>query len=420
MNVLFILADALRPDRLHCYGNPFPTSPTIDRLAAEGVLFTDVIANANHTVPGLVSGFTGLYAVSHGIADQAAFQQWKDRWQGRRTPFHVLQEHDYTIAGDDPEFYGPLGFHLQGREVEPALRRYGHEKLFLWHRSEETHLPYDPPPPYDSAFLPPGFAVGSGLAERLKVVRSSIIVHKPGLVSKLESGARDAIEREGYRRTVGIAQFSPEERPAIVALYDGCVRMLDEEIAGYLAVLEELNLLDQTLIVLTSDHGEQLLERGAVGHSSCSLEGNLYDENIRIPLILRAPGRLPQGRVVGSQVSQVDIMPTIFDVLGLPAPGPVDGRSLVPLIRDPGADWREEACAETSPCGWQSLPDDRRLIQCIRRPPWKLIRYWDPAAGERYELFNLSEDPGECRDVYAERPEIAGPLREKLARRAGF
>jgi arylsulfatase A-like enzyme len=246
-------------------------------------------------------------------------------------------------------------------------------------------------------------------------VRSSIIVHKPGLVSKLESGARDAIEREGYQRTVGIAQFSPDERPAILALYDGCVRMLDDEIAGYLAVLEELKLLDETLIVLTSDHGEQLLERGAVGHSSCSLEGNLYDENIRIPLILRAPGRLPQGCVVGRQVSQVDIMPTIFEVLGVPMPGPVAGRSLVPLAHDPGGDWLEEAYAETSPCGWQSLADDRRLIHCIRRPPWKLIRYHAPGAGERFELVNLSDDPGECRDVYAGHPEIAGPLREKLA-----
>ena len=87
MKVLFILADALRADRLHCCGNPWPTSPTIDRLAAEGVRFTNVIANANHTVPGLVSAFTGLYVTAHGIRDQASFSNWCDPGAGDARPF---------------------------------------------------------------------------------------------------------------------------------------------------------------------------------------------------------------------------------------------------------------------------------------------------------------------------------------------
>lgn len=416
MNVLFILADALRADRLHCCGNPWSTSPTIDRLAADGVLFTSVIANANHTVPGLVSAFTGLYVTEHGIRDQATFSNWRTLWCGRRTPFHVLREDGYEVAGDDPEFYGPLGFDRGGRELTATLQSLAAADFFLWHRSEETHLPYDPPPPWDTAFLPPDFAVSASLAERMRAVRSYVLVHRPGLVSKLESGAPDAIEREGYQRTVGIATFAPEERPAILALYDGCVRMLDDEIDGYLKRLSELGILDQTLIVLTSDHGEQLLERGAVGHSSCSLEGNLHDENLRIPLLLYCPSRLPRGRTIDRQVSQVDIMPTIMELLGLPMPGPAAGRSLLPMIHGQAADFVEEAYAETSPCGWQALPTDRRVMWCIRRPPWKFIRYHDPDGGDREELFDIRRDPRETENRIQQEPGVVAPLREALDR----
>jgi len=414
VNVLFILADALRADRLHCCGNPQPTSPTIDRLANEGVLFRNVTANSNHTVPGLVSLFTGLYVVSHGIGDQAAFREWRQRWRGRHTPFHVLREAGYQVAGDDPEFYGALGYDAGGRDVHAALDELAARPFFLWHRSEETHLPYDPPPPWDTAFLPPGWAISPSLDERLKVVRRSLIVHRPGLVSRQESGPADAIQREGYERTVGVGAFDPAERPALLALYDGCVRMLDTEIAGYVDHLARLGILDRTLVVITSDHGEQLLERGAVGHSSCSLEGNLYDENIRVPLVLRCPALLPQGKVVDRQVSQVDVMPTLVELLGLAMPGPCEGRSLLPLVRDPAAAFAEEAYAETSPCGWQALDDDRRMIRCVRRPPWKLIQYLEPPAGPDYELFNLAGDPGETRNLAPIRPDMLAVLREKL------
>jgi arylsulfatase A-like enzyme len=420
MKVLFILADALRADRLHCCGNPWPTSPTIDRLAAEGVRFTNVIANANHTVPGLVSAFTGLYVTAHGIRDQASFSNWCESWRGRRTPFHVLRENGYQVAGDDPEFYCALGFERNGRDVNATLGQLAQQEFFLWHRSEETHLPYDPPPPWDTAFLPPKFVISPSLAERLQVVRKSLLVHKPGLVSKLESGARDAIERDGYQRTVGIATFTPEERPALLALYDGCVRMLDQEIAGYLGRLRELGILEDTLIVVSSDHGEQLLERGAVGHSSCSLEGNLYDENLRIPLLLHCPALLPRGRTIQRQVSQVDIMPTIVELLGLSMPGPVAGRSLVPLIHGRATDFVEEAYAETAPCGWQALDTDRRMMWCVRRPPWKLVRYHDPQNGDRAELFNIQLDAGEQHNGLSQPPEIGAGLDALLDRWCGI
>jgi len=418
MNVLFIIADALRADRLHCCDNPHETSPVIDRLAGDGVLFTNLIANANHTIPALISAFTGQYVVTHGIRNQESFQSWSDLWKGRRTPFHVLRDHGYLIAGDDPQVYAPLGFDAGSRDVQANLRQLADRRFFLWHRTEETHLPYDPRPPYDTAYLPDDFVMTDSLRERLQVLMTSIVVHKPGLTARLELGGADAIEVEGYQRTLGIAEFDARDRPAILGLYDGCVKMLDEEIERYLNLLEQLGLLENTIVVLTSDHGEQLLERGAVGHSSCSLEGNLYDENIRVPLFLRCPSVLPKGKVIGRQVSQVDIMPMLFEILDLEMPKRVDGRSLLPLILGQGGEkgpfLREEAYAETSPCGWQALDDDQRMIWCIRQPPWKLIKYFDPQAGETYELFNLEDDPQETQNIVDRHRGVGQMLREKL------
>jgi len=414
MNVLFIFADALRADRLHCCGNPQQTSPAIDRLAADGVLFANVVANANHTVPALISALTGRYVVSHAIRNQLTFQNWSELWQGRRTPLHVLRENGYLVAGDDPQVYAPLGFDTGGRDLRSNLRKHAGRQFFIWHRTEETHLPYDPRPPYDTAFLPKGFMITDSLRKRLQVVKTSLVIHKPGLKARLESGGADAIEVEGYQRTLGISEFDAADRPAILALYDGCVRMLDEEIQRYLDLLEQLGLLENTIVVLTSDHGEQLLERGALGHSSCSLEGNLYDENIITPLILRCPAVLPKGRVVDRQVSQVDIMPTLMDILNLEMPQPLDGQSLLPLILGGESDSREEAYAETSPCGWQALDDDRRMIWCIRRPPWKLIKYSDPPAPDRYELFNLEDDPAEKQDLVESHAQTVAELTRKL------
>lgn len=414
MNMLFIVADALRADRLHCCGNPRETSPVIDRLAGDGVLFTNVIANANHTIPALISAFTGQYVTTHGIRDQNTFQSWNDLWKGRRTPFHVLRDHGYLIVGDDPQVYAPLGFDTGSRDVQADLCQLADRQFFLWHRTEETHLPYDPKPPYDTAYLPDDFVMTDSLRERLQALKTSIVVHKPGLTARLELGGADAIEVEGYQRTLGIAEFDTRDRPAILGLYDGCVRMLDEEIDRYLSLLEQLGVLQNTIVALTSDHGEQLLERGAVGHSSCSLEGNLYDENIRVPLILRCPAVLPKGKVIDRQVSQVDIMPTLFEILGLEMPKPVDGRSLLPLILGQKTDSPKEAYAETSPCGWQALDDDQRMIWCVRQPPWKLIKYFDPEAGDTYELFNLEDDPEEKQNIADRNPSIGLMLREIL------
>jgi arylsulfatase A-like enzyme len=421
-NVLFILADALRSKNLHCYGYPKETSPNIDKLASEGVLFKNAIACSNHTLPGMVSLFTGMYPTTHGIDSPRNLANWEKLWEGWITPLDELNKRGHLTVGPDKWAYGRLNYKIEIKNPLDFISKNKDKDFFLWYRIAITHLPYNPSPPYDKMFLPKGYKMSEATLKKLGVVKSKTIIHKPGLISQVESGDPNLLEApddgtaKEYPRTVGIINLSEEDRIPIVALYDGEVRTLDDLVGRYIKELEELGILDKTIIIFTSDHGEELLERGSVGHSSCSLSGTLYDENIRIPLIIRYPSAIPGGRVIETQVSQVDVMPTIFEMLGFKYPGRVDGVSLIPLIKGERINFKEETYAETLTCGWQVLKGDKRRIWCIRTPDWKLIYYSNPLNQEEnyYELFNLGNDPEEKINVIDRNPDIYKKLKGNL------
>jgi arylsulfatase A-like enzyme len=252
----------------------------------------------------------------------------------------------------------------------------------------------------------------------MEIVKSRMLCHPPGVLSAMEVGQKDAIGEpdEAHMRSVAVVEFRSEDEPGIRALYDGTVRSFDDWLGKCRSRLEDLDLWDDTLVVLLSDHGEELLERGNVGHSSCNLMGTLYEECLRVPLVMRFPKRIPPGTVVRQVVSQTDVMPTIFELLGLDLSLQVDGQSLLPLVRgDQGVQWDEVAFAEVPPAGWQRLVSDRRLIRCLRTPEWKLIQNLDPGVQSvDFELYNLIRDPGERENVAGEEPVILEELKEKL------
>lgn len=411
MNILFILEDALRARNLGCYGYPKPTSPNCDRLAREGVRFETCIAVSAHTFPPIVSLLTGQTTFTHGLV---TYQDYA-RWRACRTPLHTLADNGYLVDGELVMRWAPLGFTRDMNDLDAYLDAHRHDRWFYFAEPYPTHLPYNPPEAYLQQFLDPGYQPSAGTLERAKVVRSCLIVHPSGVLSRLESGADDPIPDKNadaaHKRTVGTVDLLPEDRPYVQALYDGEVRVFDDMVGRWLAKLESLGILDDTLVIVTADHGEELMERGHVGHTSCNLKGTLYDESIHVPLILRYPKRLPAGTVVRHQVSQVDVMPTIFDLLGLPMPQPCDGSSLLPLIAG-GHNFREEAYAETPPAGWQALPGDERRIRCVRTAEWKLIVH--SGETERSELYHLTEDPGERRNVFDREPAVAKRLRALL------
>jgi arylsulfatase A-like enzyme len=424
-NVVLIVADALRADRLHCYGNPWHTSPVIDRLAGEGVLFRQLIAHSSHTLPCVASIFTGLDPISHGLNDPRTHIQ--HNWGKWKSPLNIVEDRGYTLGAFDAYMYFHFGRHIHienGAQAAPFFEANREKSFFMWQFLEQVHLPYDPHPPYDTAFLPKDCRISQGTAERLKAVRSTMIIHRPGLISQFEldqaKGRGNAFEADAdrqieYRRSAASMEFQSEDRVPIAALYDGEVRTLDDLIGEYINKLEALGILDETIVVVTSDHGEELLERGSVGHSSCSLAGSLYEEAIRVPMVIRYPRSLPRGKVVETQVSQTDIMPTIFELAGLRMPAETQGRSLLPLIRGQRPTAPEETFAETLPCGWQTQKDDHRRIWCMRTPKWKLIyNQFAPQAADSCELYDLENDRGEKNNVLERNPGVAADMKRRL------
>lgn len=423
MNIFLILEDALRPDHLGCGGYPLPTSPSVDRLAREGVVFENAIATASHTLPPIVSLIMGQWASTHGVVSPKRFEQWvaSKRWQDMDTPLKRLASGGWLVDGEMVSRWKPLGFtrDTEGSRINGYFAENAGRRWFFMAEPYPTHLPYNPPEEYFRMFLDRSWRPGAHSEERLRVVRSCLIAHPSGVISKLEAGEREALpdtkSSAEHRRTAGTVDLLPEDAPAVRALYDGEVRVFDDLVAGWVRALEDLGILDDTLVIVTADHGEELMERGHVGHCSCNLKGTLYDESIRVPLILRYPRKLPAGVVVRQQVSQVDLMPTIFDLLGLPLPPGTEGMSTLPLIRGQAGGFREHAFAETTPAGWQALEKDDRQMYCVRTQDWKLILNTDAGRRQsRWELYCLREDPLELSNVYrSDHPAVAG-LREAL------
>ena len=416
MNVLLIMDDALRPDHMGCYGYGRNTTPNCDRLAAEGVRFESCIAVASHTFPPVVSMATGQDTATHGLMTAKDYEAWIPRPR-TRTPLRVLAEKGFLVDGELVMRWAPLGFERDCNDLDAYAEAHRDRPWFYLAEPYPTHLPYDPPRAYYEEFLDEGYAPDEAARRRIEIVRTRMILHPPGTRAAMEVGQTDAIGEgdDAHKRSSAVVEFEAGDEPGVRALYDGEARVFDEQVGRWLARLESLDLLDDTLVIIVSDHGEELLERGHVGHTSCNLKGTLYDECLRVPLIMRAPKCLPAGRVVRNQVSQIDLMPTIFDILGLNLPLPVDGSSMLPLIRGETDTFRERAFAETPPAGWQALDDDERRMWCVRTAEWKLILHEErPGGARRFELYNLVDDPGEREDCFDRAPRAAEKLMNAL------
>jgi len=396
----------------------------MDKLAKEGVVFKNAIAQTAHTHPGVVSVYTGLYPTTHCQQtpdDYAEFAKtgWNNEWRNTearkkwKAPLNILRENGYTTGGKHSSDWWPLGYLIKTKEmldklIEDKIGR----PFFMMCMPYYTHIAYNAVSDYDKLFL----SEGDKLTDNFKKYMDMIKTTKHGYVLNPSIVGKKYQEAKVNKSIFQTFSFLPEDRPSIMALYDGAVRNLDMEVERYVKKLEELGILDDTLIIITSDHGEEILERGSLGHASCSMAGTLYDEDIRIPLIMRYPKALPQGRVIETQVSQVDIMPTIFDMLGYSMPELTEGHSLLPLIKGKTIDFEEETHCETLVCGMQTLDWDKRMKWAVRTPHWKLI-YSEEPEGNYYELYNLKNDSAEKVNLIDKETEIANELKKKLRKR---
>ena len=400
INVLLVTVDTFRPDHLGAYGYGRDTSPVLDSLAADGALFEQTMSSSSWTTPGLLSVLTGQYAPSHGVdvrgktlrpgTPTIATELGR---AGYVTPDILylssipnLQNLGLTKTYADRDKYLPNGDEV----LFKALEAYQDSLFFIYYHYRNLHLPIDPEPPYDEMFVSPGYDRDGFVKERVRVVRENVVI------------------------PLGSISFSPQDTGWVRGLYDGQIRQMDETFfSPLLKQLKDLGIYERTLIIVTADHGEELLEHGFIGHPSTSLRGSAYEELIHIPLLMSCPALIPRGVRVGQQTQNIDILPTVMDLLDLPIPSSVQGQSLVPVMNGEPVEERP-AFTETAQGGYQSTEAMMKVrVRAHRAPPWKLIHSLGSGL-DRTELYNLERDPGETEDVSADYPEVTDRMREQL------
>lgn len=426
--LLVIGIDTLRADELGAYGSPHRLTPSLDALAAESYRFTDLSAPAPWTLPSFATLATGLAPETHGAGERLSrAERLRDVEFGRlddRLPTlaGVLSDAGFDTAGfySNP-FLGPAfgldrgfdeyrGFPPRARAeevVDAALdwlrvRRDGgaDAPFFAFVHLFDPHTPYTPPPSFCDT-----------VAREVAEAPAPAGPQEAPLPCKLERPTRGD-------------DLPPEMRPWARALYRAEVAYTDGQVGRLLEGLAELGLADDTVVLVTSDHGEAFWERPGLeeaGYHAVADHGNtLYRELIHVPGLLRVPGRA--GAVVDRPASLADFFPTLLSLLGVEAPisqGHDLRAALGPADRAGSATAAEEAPLLL---GGRMLYGEDRLS--ARRGPWKLItgplrsdtgEEGGEAGGSRAELYDLAADPGERRNLAAERPRIT----EALARATG-
>jgi arylsulfatase A-like enzyme len=368
-NVILISIDTLRADHLGCYGYHRESSPNIDRMAAEGTLFENAFSPTAWTLPGHASMFSGLAPQRHGATrSETAIRS--------EVPLvaEILRDHGYRTAGvvNAPFMQAKFGFDrgFDGFTYVPKLEVDRHQKtvldtlhaddgrpFFLFLHYMSVHDPYAPEDPYNRFVGTYEQPIGVDGQRLLKLWR--------------------AMDR-------GEATLNADEVRFLDDLYTGGVLSVDARIGELLESLEQLGLAEDTVIILTSDHGEEFMEHGSIVHTK-----TLYDELLSVPLIVRGPG-VPAGARVRSMAGLVDIMPTVLGLVGLDIPNGLDGLDLADYWHDDSVP-RRLLEIETS---WI---DGTRAKRGIRTPTHKLIV--DLEAGTT-EFYDLVEDPGETQNLY--------------------
>lgn len=377
-NLLLIVVDTLRADRLGSYGAERDTSPALDRLAASGVRFQRAYATAPWTKPAVASIFTGLHPGAHGANRVKATLP-----QRANTLAETLRDAGYRTAGvvSHDVLSDANGF-SQGFERWSEEEAGGHEHVSTAGVTRRAVALLDELSAGDAPF----FLFVHYFDPHYDYQRHPEFGFAPERAGRLDGSERLVSLRR-------IPDLSDEEVGLLRDLYDEEIRFTDAGIGELLGRLEQRGLDVSTVVVATADHGEAFLEHGWLGHTR-----SLYDVLLRVPLIVRAPGASP--RVVEEPVSVVSVLPTVLDLLDQPLPPDLHGASLAPVVRGeapPAAPLFAEV--DFLPV---FDPAKRAAKKAILDPPWKLIR--DERSG-RVELYDLDADPEERHDLAGAEPE---------------
>lgn len=408
-NVLLFLVDTLRADRVGAYGYEHPTTPTIDRLAREGIVFESAYAPGPWTLPSVVSLMLSQPMCRHGVEIDGL------QIDAEATPLaEAMREAGYATASFIANTYaGRLsglerGFDTYEGPVDDAgslvgtfLDEIGDDPFFIYVHDVRPHDPHLASPDE----LEPFGAVSPEILKRMKnrahkyrqLTRADFTSGEPPGTTDNTREQRTAMAR---LRQVG---------DAYGLAYDARVREADAQIERTLAELAKRGRLDDTIVLVVSDHGEELGEHGGWLHDQ-----SVYEELVRAPLVLRLPDGEHAGTRIESVVTLLDVAPTIAELTDVPVPaGAFDGQSVVPLVTTP-----EKTNAQAEPVvasmrmnrkkyfrPWKLRRGDQNLV--VREGPWKAIWNVEP---DTVELYDLSVDPAEANDLRREHPAIADRL----------
>ncbi len=388
LSVLIITVDNLRPDRMSVYGYEKNTTPYLRRFATESAVFDRAFSTSAWTAPGMVSIFTGYYPPVHAQHGRFSFYD-----EEMNSALKLLVRNGYETFGQAIRGPSHQGFGLQKRlgKRPDQLGSFIEERsnnfspFFAWAHLTDVHLPYDPSPASAARF---NANVHESVA--IRAVREHRII------------LRDPEDADPDLVHAGKVSFGAKDVAVVRALYDAEVADVDLRLQRYLERMRETGLLDRTIVILTADHGEELFEHGWLGHASTGYDAKLYDELIRVPLIIRIPGLMPRGHF-DVMVQGVDLMPTIFELLEIdpislkPA---MQGRSFLPVIEGKTRSIREYVFNQTSLKGWTTPREElRHRIVSVRSEDKKLI-YISTPQGKRVEAYDLRRDPGELLNLY--------------------
>ncbi len=388
-NLVLITLDTTRRDHLGVYGYARDTTPRLDAFARRCIRFDQAITTQTNTAPAHASILTGRYPTHHGLrynggrlspavptlaerlaeaglATGAFVSGWTMKGRPTGLDRGFSRYDDRLPQGNTRDAEGTIDAAL-------AWLRQQAGPYFLFVHLFDAHYPYDAPPPFDRRFPPPH--------REWKVHTEGFWL--PGPKSRVDAAAA----AEWIRR------------------YDNEIAYADHHLGRLLDALEARGDLEQTVVVVTADHGETLYERPWIFDHG----GRLFEEQVHVPLLLCLPGGRHGGRRIAAPVGHIDLAPTITELFDLPA-APVDGRSLLPLLA--GAPWpprplfleaRSEPKRVVLPAGVDQAPKGH--LFALRQPPYKLILYPKAGGGFHPTLFDLSTDPGETQDLFGKIPE---------------
>lgn len=417
--VVVYVVDSLRADRLGVYGNTRAGSPSpnLDALAAESVIFDAAYAPAPWTLPSMASLLTSTWPCEHRVLDNA--RRLGPRPQTLATRLRaagyttigmsanpLLGERSGLSSGFDV-FEAPVGAYQFSEFTAHHASRPDAGTLFLYLHTLEPHNFFLTTKQFSQRF-------GLFTTPEIDRIRALWLSYRAATTVDLAHGRPRGTTDNASEQELFMASLS-DLQARIEKLYDASVYQADDQVGKVIQQLKEGGLWDNAIVIVLSDHGTELGEHGGWSH-----EQGLYEEQVRVPLIIHFPGGAHAGTRIDTPVSLVDVMPTIFDALGAPSLcEECSGRSLLALLADtdagdvaePGRDARVLSVRDdrrTYYQPWKERRGDRNIA--LRKGDWKAI--WNAEPGT-LELYNLAEDPIEASDVSDSETELAGELAER-------